>query len=186
MGVDMWNYLPGSRPESFEEFRDFIVKTNSGEDAVIFAVFDKTRPSEPSFAGIVIYANASPQNLSIEIGILILPDFHRSHVTSNAIGIFLYNALDVDRGWGMRRVYWTAASGNTKSIAAAERMGFVKEGIMRWALVFPECKRKFGNGRSGPDHDQRPGRDSVLLSICWDDWQNGAKERVEAAINRKI
>jgi hypothetical protein len=46
------------------------------------------------------------------------------------------------------------------------------EGILKWDRVLPEGK--IGNGKKEREGDVRkgcPGRDTAMLSICWDDWE---------------
>jgi len=79
-------------------------------------------------------------------------------------------------GLGLRRLQWTANPVNKASIKVAEKMGFVYEGTMRWTLVLQEGKE--GKGSREGDPVGGPGRDSVLLAICWDDWEGEVRERV--------
>jgi len=151
------------------------------------------------------FLNTSPANLSTEVGFaIILPPFQRTHVTSNAIGLLLQYALDPPSdssdgdgsisfgreqrggrgGLGLRRVQWQANSLNTASIRAAERMGFKHEAVLRWDRVLREGreKGKVGNGREVSDDI---GRDTIMLSLCWDDWEGGGREKVLGVMERR-
>ncbi|KAF8971265.1 acyl-CoA N-acyltransferase [Flammula alnicola] len=181
-------YLPGSWPtfDSFLWFLDF-VRQDTG--CVLFAIVDKTKPSDDAriagrIAGAIGWLHGSPQNLSLEIGpVIILTEFQRTFVSTNAIGLLLKYVLDVPSqgGLGFRRVTWSANPFNVASIAAAEKMGFVKEGVMRWTWVLPVGKEgkpvseKRGEGN---------GRDSAILSVCWDDWVSGVREVVIKRMER--
>jgi len=167
----------------------------------LFAVLDKTHsvdaPAEttghaqsgaqPRLAGVIGFLNASPAHLSVEIGwVLILPAYQRTHVTSNAIGLLLHYCLEPPpAGLGLRRVQWQANARNRASVRAAERMGFVLEGVLRWQRVLGE--RKEGNaapvGRKEAG-SQMPGRDSAMLAICWDDWEE-KKEAILKTMQRQ-
>jgi RimJ/RimL family protein N-acetyltransferase len=92
-------------------------------------------------------------------------------------------------GLHLRRVQWQAFSTNQASIAAAQRLGFQLEGIIRWQRVLPEGKIGNSDGviddkmpEMDPTGQKRlgPGRHSAMLSLCWDDWENGARERLHA------
>ena len=90
-------------------------------------------------------------------------------------------------GLGLRRVQWTAHSLNERSIVAAKRLGFVWEGILRWHLVLPA--RIPGNGKPAPEGEEEivreaPGRDSAMLSLCWDDWET-QRDKVIALMERR-
>jgi RimJ/RimL family protein N-acetyltransferase len=90
---------------------------------------------------------------------------------------------------GLRRVQWKANTENAASIRVAERLGFRKEGVLRWHFVFPDGLQtgKSGNGRALPKWSPKSdlGRDTVVLGICWDDWEDGAQEVVRAAMARE-
>ena len=59
-----------------------------------------------------------------------------------------------------------------------------REGILRWSYVLPREMAPFGKeGREGDAGDGKPGRDSVMLSMCWDDWEAGMRDKVQALID---
>ncbi|KAF8074496.1 acyl-CoA N-acyltransferase [Lyophyllum atratum] len=180
-----------------EEFNSTLVENriHPNPACVLFAVYDKTKAQETgdvdgALAGVIGFADASADNLHAEIAfVLISPRFQRTHVTSNAIGLLLHYALDLpsEGGLGLRRVVWKASPLNAPSLKAAERMGFSKEGVLRWHWVLPEGKETGGNGRERRAGDPRrdaQGRDSVVLSLCWDDWESSGRARVDAAMAR--
>lgn len=185
-------YLPLSWPD-YSAFLtmtyNFIV---SNPENLLFAIIDRTKGGddganyEESIAGIIGYLHSSPANLSIEIGpVIVLPRAQKTFVSSNAIGLMLKYALDLpkDGGLGLRRVAWTANPNNQGSVRAAERMGFTIEGVSRWTWVLPVGK----DGGKPPVDGKRgegQGRDSTILSVCWDDWEGGVREKVEEAIHR--
>ena len=179
---------------------------------LLFAIFDKTKldqhgvneDQDRAFAGVISYIKSEPQNLATEIGtVLILPPFQRTHVASNAVGLLLKYALDLPMpsqpadaipagaggsksGLGLRRVVWQANVLNTASLRLAERMGFTLVGICRWDRVLPSGKE--GNGLKTREGDPRagcPGRDSAVLAICWDEWEDGVKDKVARIMERK-
>lgn len=112
------------------------------------------------FAGTMSMIESSYDNMMSEIGwIFILTPFQaslsalppglalsltiqRTHVLSNACGLLMHRILDsVEQGGlGLRRCQWKANSLNKKSGAAAERLGFVHEGIIKAWIVVPEGK----------------------------------------------
>lgn len=202
---DTFKYLPdgpwASGTELIQEFWEGRVFPS--KDMTLFAIYDKTRESEsgegPALAGMIAYLNSSATDLFIEIGwITILPAFRRSHVTSNAVGILMHYALDLPSsesdegtsgGLGLRRCVWIANVLNTPSVNAGERMGFIKEGIMRWHRVLPESKKVGWNGREERKGDPREGcggRDSIILSHCFDDWENGGRQKVGTIMDRRV
>ncbi|KAK0648104.1 acyl-CoA N-acyltransferase [Cercophora newfieldiana] len=166
--------------------------------SIIYVVIDKTRPAttedpDGELAGMISFIRTSQTHLSTEIGgVLILPDFHRTHVASNAAGLMLRAALarEDEGGMGMRRVQWLTSTENGASLKLAKRLGFQEEGVMRWHMVFRGGKEKgkVGNGRGMPKGGEEGdlGRDTIVLSVCWEDWEGGTDENVDAVMKRGL
>lgn len=165
------------------------------EGAALWAVFNKTCPAYEAFAGMIGYLNTSFTDLCTEIGfIIILPPFQRTHVTTNAMGLLMQYALNLPDdpsgkpGLGFRRLVWQASTGNHRSIATAERMGFQREGVLRWRRVLDDVNARAWNGkmvRKGDVQSSCLGRDTVLLSVCWDDWESGVQQKVDESMKRR-
>jgi RimJ/RimL family protein N-acetyltransferase len=158
---------------------------------ILFAIIDKAHGGG-ALAGVIGLLNTSPKNLSIGIGyVIVFPAFQRTYVTTNAVGLLLRYYLELPSvphrpGLGFRRVQWQAHMANRASQVTAQRMGFKEEGVLRWTWVLPEGRE--GNGialRDGDLESSRPGRDSVVLSLCADDWENGGREHVQRLIDRR-
>lgn len=202
---DIFKYLPFGPFKDIDDFLTNFVENRIRKDSnlLLFAIFDKTKPSQsltnsntgPDFsvgtlAGLIGFLNTSAPDLATEIGfVMILPPFQRTHVTSNAIGLLLNFTLNVpspsSTSLGLRRVVWTANNANKASVRAAERMGFRIESVLRWDRVIPIGKE--GNGvtpRQGDPKGENPGRDTAVLSLCWDDWEAGVREKVAEIMNR--
>ncbi|KAG6898749.1 hypothetical protein C0993_004567 [Termitomyces sp. T159_Od127] len=156
---------------------------------VLFAIIDKTKGSNAelteSLAGMIGLLKASPQNRTVEIGpVIILPAFQGTFVSPNAVGALLKYLLDtpLQGGLGFRRVQWTANTENQASVRAAQRVGFKLEGIARWNwCLAPE---KEGKEVGDLERGSAKGRDSAVLAVCWDDWENGGREHVQKLIDR--
>ena len=163
---------------------------------LVLAIIDKGRPGqEPvvpggSFAGIIGLVQYSSQDLSVKMGpVMVFPPFQRTYVTSSAIGLLLRYCLEVpaNGGLGLRRVGWTANALNAPSVNVAIRMGFKHEATWRWSSLALDDK-KASDGRSLRDGDPRPGRpgrDNEIFSFCWEDWEEGGRELVQARIDRR-
>lgn len=165
----------------------------------VFAIIDKTRSDAAhpelggSLAGIIGLFDTSIQQLSTEIGfVMILPEFQRTFVASNAVGLLMKYCLEVPTasppGLGLRRVQWHCHYNNAGSRRLAERMGFQFEGILRWHWVLSEAlgKDALQEKRKDDPAGGKPGRHTVVLSACWDDWENGVREKVQQQIDRRI
>ncbi|PLB50640.1 acyl-CoA N-acyltransferase [Aspergillus steynii IBT 23096] len=194
----LFNYLSWDPFPTADAFNThfFDAYMTPSDDRTCFAVLDKTAsPSSPStdpqnedyaLAGMITLMNASPVHRSAEIGwVLTLPNYQRTHVTTHAIGLLLRYALEspAQGGLGLRRVQWIAHSENEASVRAAKRMGLRVEGVLRWhrVIVGAEERGKVGGREVGGDGYGRVedrGRDSVVLSVCWDDWIEEVDEAV--------
>ncbi|KAI0738251.1 acyl-CoA N-acyltransferase [Daedaleopsis nitida] len=200
-----WKHVQGNALELFRYY-PFLISTlpemlsaielslRRHPHTILFAVIDKTRPDPAhpdwagSLAGIVALDDTAPQKLSTEIGfVLVFREFHRTHVAKNMVGLLLRYALNLPSaplpGLGFRRVSWGAHPENAASIGLAKRMGFKQEGLLRWTWVLSDALSPAGKkGRKGDAFEDRSGRDSVVLSVCWDEWEAGTAELVETAI----
>jgi RimJ/RimL family protein N-acetyltransferase len=194
---ELYAHIPLGPFATEQEFVEFVEKVHLNREMILFAVIDKTRKAskedeDGALAGVLSYMNTSSTNLSTEIGYVItfLP-FQRTHVTSNAVGLLLQYALEPpsNGGLGLRRVQWQTNSGNSASARTAERMGFKMEGILRWDRVYYDgkTKGKVSNGREMPRWGNQDdlGRDTLLLSLCWDDWEQGGREKVQTIMERR-
>jgi RimJ/RimL family protein N-acetyltransferase len=105
------------------------------------AIIDKTQPASAEddageLAGMLSYLN-TPQptaHLSTEIGgVVILPSYQRTYITTNAVGLMLFNAFDTvhDGGLDLRHIEWRTSTMNPASARFAETMGFRRERVLR-------------------------------------------------------
>lgn len=191
---ELYAHLTNGPFTTLDKFLIFVQNFDQRDSDFLYAIIDKTRPPSPespsgALAGIVSFQDASPSDLSVEVGVVILPAFQRTHVASNAIGLVLQYALNSKErnGLGLRRVQWGCATENKASMRVAERMGFVKEGVLRWQLVYRDgiARGKVGNGREIPGGGSEGdlGRDTVIYGLCWDDWEDGGREKVQAIMD---
>jgi RimJ/RimL family protein N-acetyltransferase len=182
---EILRYIPWDL-NTIEDFLHMIeLKMRRSPEYLLFAVIDKTHADEQklggALAGMIGLLKTVTAQLSTEVGpVIVFPNFQRTHVTSNAIGLLLRYCLEVPNvsppGLGLRRVQWMAHPDNAASVRCAEGMGFCIEGTLRWARVLPTS-----NGlpaREGDPIPEKAGRHNVLLSVCWDDWENGVRESV--------
>ncbi|KAH9849048.1 acyl-CoA N-acyltransferase [Lenzites betulinus] len=174
------------------EWHELAFRRNPYE--ILLAVIDKTRPDPAhadwggSFAGLVGLIDVSVRNLQMEPGyIMVFPAFQHTHVAKDMIGVSLNYILQLPSesppGLGFRRAQWVANSLNVPSIKLAERMGFKREGTLRHVAVIPKENVEYGRkGRSGDPYPELASRDSAFLSLCWDEWVTGEREKVQAIL----
>jgi RimJ/RimL family protein N-acetyltransferase len=174
--------FPDIRTE--QQFKDFYDKFIGGSaDECLFAISDKTGvrgkqlADGGAYAGVILLTSTNAENASTEIGVIVFPEYQRTHVATNAIGLLLQWTLDPPPagGLGLRRVEWRAHVDNRVSRATAERFGFELEGIARWQRVLPNSKTGLPvdalekrNGTSG----EHPGRHTAIYSLVWDEWDD--------------
>lgn len=182
----LWKYIPLGPHAQGSELLDSLKSFTKDSDAhIIFAIIDK---ATQRLAGTIGYLDTSTKDLITEIGcVLVLPSFRRTHVTSHATSRLLSYALSLpeEGGLGLRRVAWTANALNEPSINAALRMGFQKEGVLRWHKTFPTSKVSTHPPLGKGPKPEYGGRDTAVLSFCIDDWENGGKEKVQKMLERR-
>jgi len=184
---------------TFEGVLAYFESVRRNPEQILFSIIDKTKSPDPAhsdikggrLAGVIGLFATSAKNLSSEIAhVLVFPDFQRTHVSTNAVGALMNYLLDLPiatpPGLGLRRVSWNAHPGNIPSATLAEKMGLKCEGVLKWYWVLPEALSKQGRpcGREGDPFPGKPGRDTRVLAIGWDDWQDGGREKVQKLIAR--
>ena len=80
-----------------------------------------------------------------------MPEFWGTVVNPEAKLLLLGHAFD---GWGARRVQFKVHHANLRSQAAVEKLGAVREGVLRAHMIQPDGSR----------------RDSVVFSIIREEW----------------
>lgn len=184
---ELYKYFPFGPFDSKEKLFEilFTQRIQPNQGYIAYAVYDKVFEPNPTPAGMVGLLDASPMNLSAEIGFLMaFPRYQRTHLTSNMLGLLLQYCLEVPErgGLGLRRVQWQANVQNGASVNAALRMGFQQEGVKRWDRVIPASIGKPNEverlPREGDPHRTGFGRHTALLGLCWDDWEDGVREKV--------
>jgi hypothetical protein len=100
------------------------------------------------------------------------------------VGLLLQYCLELPEngGLGLRRVQWLANAQNEASIKTALRMGFQHEGVKRWERIVPAAVGKPNTAeklpREGDPRRTGLGRHTAVLGLCWDDWEDGTREKV--------
>jgi RimJ/RimL family protein N-acetyltransferase len=193
---DLFRYVDFPVMNTEADFmREFYDKhINASPEDCLYAIFDKVtaagKEDDNNYAGTIALSATNPVNAVTEIGVLIFPEFQRTHVATNAIGLMLLWTLDPPSagGLGLRRVEWKTHAENTASRRAALRIGFEFEGILRWQRVFPGGKFALPvealekrNGTKG----EVPGRHTAIFSIVWDEWDD-KRPKIVTMMERKL
>lgn len=170
---DYENLLPFSINEP--ELWKFSLVTAAGEDGLKnylqialdnkekqteypFIVFDKLRQQ---YAGSTRFYDIQPEYQTVQLGYTWYgKDFQGTHVNRNCKYLLLQFIFET---WGMERVEFRADNNNARSIAAMKNIGCKVDGILRSNM---------------PTRDSDKRRDSIVLSILKDEWQNEVKSKL--------
>ncbi|ORX37319.1 acyl-CoA N-acyltransferase [Kockovaella imperatae] len=190
---EVMEWLP-YRCETLDDARLFIESMfRSQPSALYHAIYsappgvDPTPPvDEWKIAGFLGIINASAKDATAEPGfIIIFPKYQRTHVLTHAAGLAMHRILDPESegGLGLRRCQWYTTVLNLKSQAAALRLGYKHEGIIRAQRVLLEGWQGSRPGR--PPHEKNQARDSWLASVIWEEWEGGVREHIDKLMARR-
>jgi RimJ/RimL family protein N-acetyltransferase len=133
---ESWTYLPYGPFDTISEFKDWLIKTMSDNDTLLYAILD-IKTQEP--IGISGYLRMNPEHGVIEIGHLHFSALlKQTSLATEAIYLMLQHAFDELK---FRRCEWKCNDLNEPSRRAAERFGFTFEGIFRQNYVFKNRNR---------------------------------------------
>jgi RimJ/RimL family protein N-acetyltransferase len=147
-GEASWTYLGYGPFASEAALRHFVAGFATTHDPMAWAV----RPHRTGTAdGWLTLMDIQPGNAAIELGnIWFPPRLQRSRAATEAMFLLMRHAMD---GLGYRRLLWKCNALNAPSRRAAERLGFVPEGVLRAHMVV--------KGRR---------RDTAMFSILAEEW----------------
>lgn len=143
-----WTYLPYGPFAGREEFVSWLAERSRLDDPLTFAIVDQASGVAGGLASLM---SIVPEHGVIEIGhIWLSPALQKTRQATDAIYVMARYAFDE---LGNRRLEWKCDSLNAGSRRAAERFGFVFEGIFR--------KHRIVKGRN---------RDTAWYSITDEEW----------------
>ncbi|HKW71507.1 MAG TPA: GNAT family protein [Candidatus Dormibacteraeota bacterium] len=123
---DSWHYLPYGPFARRAEFLSWLERHAATADPLAFAIIDREAGAA---RGIATYMSIVPEHGVIEIGhIWLSPRLQRTRQATEAIYVMSRHAFD---DLGNRRLEWKCDAANEPSRRAAERFGFVFEGVFR-------------------------------------------------------
>ncbi|KPV54499.1 hypothetical protein SE17_03385 [Kouleothrix aurantiaca] len=131
----MWTYLGYGPFASLEEYRAWAERMAAMSDPQFYAIVDA---ASGRAVGVASYLRIDPAAGSIEVGhIAYAPALQRTPAATEAMFLLMRQAFAL----GYRRYEWKCDALNAPSRAAAQRLGFVFEGIFRQALVYKRRNR---------------------------------------------
>lgn len=126
----MWTYLYSGPFATLEDFTAWLSPRETSTDPLFFAIVDEATGRA---VGIASYLRIDPANGVIEVGHLAFsPLLQRTRAATEAMYMMMKHAF----GLGYRRYEWKCDAQNAASRRAAERLGFIFEGIFRQAAVY--------------------------------------------------
>jgi len=156
---DTWKYS-GINAKGEQGMRNYIATALNNKTAgkeYPFIVFDK-RTDE--YAGSTRFYDIQPDNSTLQLGYTWYGEKYRgSGLNKHCKFLLLQFAFET---LGMMRVEFRADARNERSIAAMKSIGCTVEGILRSNMPLE------AGGR----------RDSIVLSILKEEWENGIKENL--------
>jgi RimJ/RimL family protein N-acetyltransferase len=164
-GQKFWDFMVYGSVTSMDDMRDWVLdilsRAEKGSDVPFVAV----QLASGRVAGATRYMNISPKDRGLEIGGTWYGlDFQRTPVNTECKYLLLSHAFET---LGCVRVQLKTDLRNERSQKAIERIGAVKEGILRNHMILPD-------GRV---------RDSVFYSIIDSEWP-AVKKRLEKMLER--
>lgn len=126
----LWDYLPYG-PFNERGAFDAWLTTNAGSrDPLFYTVLEQ---GSGRALGLFSYLRITPQDGSIEIGHVVFgASMQRTPGATEAVYLLARHAFD---DLGYRRLEWKCDNANARSRRAAERFGFVHEGLFRQHMV---------------------------------------------------
>lgn len=133
----IWNYLtygPFRSPDAMRaHYQSFLKKL----DMLVYCVHYNEGSGAP--IGIVTVTDIDAEHAKAELGhIWYSAQFHRTKVNTESIFLLLKSCF---RDFSLRRVAWRCDTNNEKSKNAAQRLGFLPEGIFRQDMISKQRNR---------------------------------------------
>jgi RimJ/RimL family protein N-acetyltransferase len=162
----IWQYMPVN-VESMEDMRDWVAGSlNDRQRGVSMPFVIVDRRSE-QVVGSTRYLDYDERNRAVEIGFTWLnPDSWRTPINTECKYLLLTHCFE---SLGLIRVQLKTDSRNLRSQAAIERIGGVREGVLRSHRIMPDGYL----------------RDSVYFSIIGSEWP-AVKARLEDLMKRHV
>ena len=126
-----WTYLPYGPFEDLASFTDWLEQACLGDDPLFYVVINQ---SNDAIVGMASYLRITPAVGVIEVGhIHFSPKMQKTPIATEAMYLMMARVFDE---LGYRRYEWKCDALNTPSKKAAERFGFIYEGLFRQATMY--------------------------------------------------
>ena len=126
----MWTYLSYGPFADFDTYERWLTGCAASTDPLFQAFVDRRSGNA---VGVGSFMRIDPPAGAIEVGhIALSPLLQRSPAATDAMYLMMRHAFEL----GYRRYEWKCDALNARSRRAAERLGFVFEGVFRQATVY--------------------------------------------------
>lgn len=126
-----WTYLAYGPFDTLDAYRAWVESVQKGDDPLFHAIIDRATGKA---VGVATLMRVDPANGVIETGHLnYSPLLQKKPAATEAMFLLMRRVFDE---LGYRRYEWKCDSLNAPSRAAAERLGFIYEGLFRQASVY--------------------------------------------------
>ncbi|KAH7192743.1 acyl-CoA N-acyltransferase [Fusarium flagelliforme] len=136
----LWTYMFGGPYTNHQQWKDAVEGFSKTTEPFFYTVLSGPRDdpaSEP--VGQMSYLNIVPDHRRVEIGNIIFgSQLKQTRAATEAFYLIIKNVFEE---LGYLRVEWKANALNKPSLAAAERLGFVFEGIFRKHMIIKGRRR---------------------------------------------
>ena len=163
----LWQYslTPGDGEDNLRKYIQMAVDKRKKKDSYAFIVYDKL---VKKYAGSTRFYDYQKTHNTVQLGYTWYgSEYWGTGLNDNCKYLMLSYAFDT---LGIHRVEFRADYNNKRSIAAMKKLGCTEEGVLR-----SNCADAIG-GR----------RDSIVLSILREEWNDGIKPTLEERISIKF
>lgn len=165
VGQTFWDFMLYGHMETSDDMRNWVVDILSRAEKGTDLPFVAVHLASGRVAGATRYLNIMPKDRGLEIGgTWYGPEFQRTAVNTECKYLMLRHAFE---SLGCIRVQLKTDMRNERSQKAIERLGAIREGVLRNHMILPD-------GRY---------RHSVFYSILDTEWP-GVKKRLEEMLGR--
>ena len=165
VGQTFWDFMVYGNINTVDDMRNWVLDILSRAEKGTDLPFVAIHLASGRVAGATRYLNIEPQHRGLEIGgTWYGPEFQRTVVNTECKYLLLQHAFEM---LGCIRVQLKTDLRNERSQKAIERIGAVKEGVLRNHMILPDGHI----------------RDSVFYSILNTEWP-GVKKRLEEMMHR--
>ncbi len=161
---ELWIYslIQASSSDKMKIYIDKAMEARKNKNSYAFLVYDKLNNK---YAGSTRFYDIQVENASLQLGYTWYgKEFQGTGINKNCKYLLLEFAFEVLK---MERVEFRADNENTRSINAMKSIGCTVEGVLRSNTYKPDGTR----------------RDSIVLSILKDEWNNHIKQYLKEKIS---